>query len=140
MYEALKEHIVPGSTLITDKDPAHRKLVKELQLQNEEYSSKECKRMSDKDNPLTPINHVHSLLQEFLKAHSGFNRDELQDYLNIFSVIYNPPENKLEKIDFLLNKGITSHQTLRYREVFDKDISKFFLTFPALLCKIGMFY
>lgn len=79
MYEALKEHIVPGSTLITDKDPAHRKLVKELQLQNEEYSSKECKRMSDKDNPLTPINHVHSLLQEFLKAHSGFNRDELQD-------------------------------------------------------------
>ena len=125
VYEALKDHIVPGSTLITDKDPAHRRLVKELHLQNKEYNSKECKQMNDKDNPLTPINHVHSLLQKFLRAHSGFNRDELQDYLNIFSVIYNPPENKLEKIDLLLNKAIASHQTLTYRDAFDEDISKF---------------
>ena len=51
VYEVLKDHIVPGFTLITDKDPAHRKLVKELQLQNEEYSSKECKRMSDSITP-----------------------------------------------------------------------------------------
>ena len=56
--------------------------------------------MNDNDNPLTPFNHVQSLLQKFQRAHSGFNRDELQDYLNIFSFIYNPPENKLEKIDF----------------------------------------
>ena len=43
VHKALKYYIVPGSKLFTDKDPTHRKPVKELHLQNKEYNSKECK-------------------------------------------------------------------------------------------------
>ncbi len=58
------------------------------------------------------------MLQKFLRAHSGFNRDELNDYLNLFAFITNPPSDKLEKIDILLNLAFHSAVSLKYREYF----------------------
>ena len=58
------------------------------------------------------------MLQKFLKAHSGFNRDELDDYLNLFVFITNPPMDKLEKIDILLNLAFQSAVSLKYRDYF----------------------
>lgn len=46
------------------------------------------------------------LLKSFLNSHSGFNRDDLQNYLNLFSFIVNAPYNKLEKVKILLDKAI----------------------------------
>lgn len=120
IYEAFKNHISPNSTLITDKHRGHRKLVKELSLNNIEYDSKLLKGIPDEENPLNPINQKHNMLQKFLKAHSGFNRDELDDYLNLFAFITNPPVNKLEKIDILLNLAFQSALSLKYRDYFRK--------------------
>lgn len=60
------------------------------------------------------------MLQKFLKAHSGFNRNELDDYLNLFVFITNPPLSKLEKIDILLNLAFQSALSLKYRDYFRK--------------------
>ena len=47
----------------------------------------------------------------------------MQDYLNILLKIFSLPEHKLKKIDYLLKIVMKTRQTLRYQEVFDKDIS-----------------
>lgn len=118
VYEKFKEHIAEGTKLITDKDVDHRLLVKKLNLVNEEYDSKVAKGMPDDQNHLQPINQLHSLLQKFLRAHSGFKREDLEDYCNLFAFIVNPPENKLEKIEILLKLGFENHKTLKYRDLF----------------------
>ena len=73
-------------------------LVEKLGLVSEEYASEELKGLSDKDNPLDPVNRVHDMLKKFLNAHSGFNRDELEGYLNLFAFNANPPKDPLEKL------------------------------------------
>ena len=123
--DTFESHITPGSTLITDMHRGHRKLVKKLWLKNIEYDAKKLKGVPDKDNPLDPINQKHNMLQKFLKAHSGFNRDELNDYLNLFAFITNPPYDNLEKIDFLLNLAFQSAVSLKYRDYFRKKSSFF---------------
>lgn len=35
----------------------------------------------------------------FLNAHSGFSRDDLQNYLNLYSFVINPPSDHLEKVE-----------------------------------------
>jgi len=120
IYDALKDHIKPGSQLVTDKDPGHRMLVRKLGLKNEEHDSKKIKRLPDNENPLNTVNQMHNLLQKFLRAHSGFKRDDLNDYLNIFAFIVNPPEDQLEKIKKLLELEINTRETLKYRDVFAK--------------------
>lgn len=118
-YESFKHHIVSGSTLIHDNDKAHTKLVKELQLKSNAYDSKEIKLMSDKDNPLNRVNRIHYLLKNFLFAHTGFNRDKLQGYLNLFSFVMNPPTNHLEKLEILLDLAFKNPITLRYRDFYN---------------------
>ncbi len=117
-YMAFKDHILEGSTLIHDKALTHSRLIEELDLISETHYSKE------KGDPLKPINDVHSLYKQFLNSHRGFNRSNLQDYTNLFCFIYNPPYNKLEKIELLLNMAITHKKCLRYRDVFSKNSDK----------------
>ena len=70
---------------------------------------------------LVNINHVHFLLKAFLNAHSGFNRDDLQGYLNLFSFILNPPTDHLEKVAKIFDLGFENPKTLRYRDLFGLD-------------------
>lgn len=114
--DAFSSHISPGSNLIHDKEKGHNKLVKLLNLSEERYDSSELKGVEDSQNPLEPINRQCRLLKQFLNAHSGFNRDDLQDYLNLFTYIMNPPEDPFEKVDFLLNVAIHSDILLKYRD------------------------
>ena len=58
------------------------------------------------------------MLQKFLKAHSGFDRNDLQNYLNLYSFIMNSPTNKLEKIEKLLISAMDNPKSLKYRDVF----------------------
>jgi len=90
--EAFRSHIKPGATLIHDRESAHAKLVRELSLKSVSYASKELKGLSDKENPMNPVNRAHDILKKFLYAHSSFDRDSLQGYLNLFAFITNPPE------------------------------------------------
>jgi hypothetical protein len=117
-YKLFKNHIETGSTLIHDNDNAHKKLVKELQLKSIAYDSRELKLMSDKDNPLNRVNRVHYLLKNFLYAHTSFDRDKIQCYLNLFTFVMNPPANHLEKVEILLDLAFSNPITLRYRDFY----------------------
>lgn len=120
-YDAFKTHIAPQSILIHDKEDAHKKLVRELQLQSHVYAAKDLKGLMDKSNPLDPINDVHDRLKKFLNAHSGFNRKHIQDYLNLFTFVRNPPYDPLEKIEKLLNLAFLKPKMLRYRDQFHSN-------------------
>ena len=114
--DAFASHIKPGSKLIHDLEGSHDRIVKLLSLESEAYNSKEIKVLDDAKNPLNPVNQLCRLAQMFLHSHSGFIRDDIQGYLNIFFVIMNPPENKYEKIEELLELGFQKSVLLRYRD------------------------
>ena len=117
-YETFKEHIAPNSTLVHDKEPAHKKLVTKLALNSISYASKDLKEMLDEDNPLYPVNRAHAILKMFLNAHSGFKREHMQGYLNLFSLVTNPPHEMLEKVELVVNLAFTNPKTLRYRDFY----------------------
>lgn len=113
-WEAFSSHIAPGSLLIHDGDNSHSVLVERLQLKEEVHTSEETKGLKDEDNPLSPVNEIHFFLKRFLNAHSGFNRDELQGYLNFFCFVFRDI-NKFEKVDELMEIAFRKSIFLRYR-------------------------
>ncbi len=117
-YGSFITHIEPGSTLLHDKESAHQKLVRELSLISEEYSSKDLKGLEDFENPLDPVNYIYYLIKRFLYAHSGFDRSPIQSYLNPYAFVINPPSDKLEKVEVLLNLAFENPKLLRYRDMF----------------------
>ena len=119
-FEAFKNHIKLGSILIHDKEKTHKKLVDKLNLKSVCYSSSELKGMADSENPLDPVNRIHCLLKMFLNAHSGFSREDLQNYLNLYSFVINPPADHLEKVEKIINLVFENPKSLKYREQFNK--------------------
>ena len=117
-YDTFKDHIAPGSTLIHDKEKTHKKLVDKLNLKSISYSSAELRGLADSENPLDPVNRIHNLLKMFLNAHSGFSRDDLQNYLNLYSFVINPPSDHLEKVEKIINLVFENPKSLRYRDQF----------------------
>jgi hypothetical protein len=122
-FETFHNHIAPGSTLIHDKEQAHRKLIKGLALQSTVYASEELKGLPDKENPLEPVNRQHALMKHFLNAHAGFLRENLQGYLDLFSYVTNPPYDLAEKVDSLLNLVFHNPKSLRYRDFYQAKSS-----------------
>ncbi|MGB4407807.1 MAG: hypothetical protein WBI82_13170 [Sphaerochaeta sp.] len=55
------------------------------------------------------------MLKLFLNAHSGFIRDDLQDYLNLFCFVMNPPRDKHKKVEKFLLMAVDCHILHRYR-------------------------
>ena len=119
-FETFKDHILPGSELIHDKESTHKKLVDELSLKSKVYASKDLKGLADSENPLDPVNRIHSLLKMFLNAHSGFNRDDLQGYLDLYSFVINPPSEPLEKVERIIEIAFNRPKSLKYRDQFHK--------------------
>jgi hypothetical protein len=117
-YESFKDHIAVGSILIHDKENAHKKLVRELQLESITYDSRKIKLLSDKENPLNRVNRIHNLIKIFLYAHRSFVRDRTQGYLNLFAFAMNPPANHLEKVEILLDLAFRNPKSLRYRDFY----------------------
>lgn len=120
-YNSFVNHIAPHSTLVHDKESTHKKLVKELSLVSESYSSNELKELEDFENPLDPVNHLHYLIKRFLYEHSGFNRAEIQGYLNLYSFVLNPPYDKLEKVEKLLDLAFQNPKLLRFRDRYTEN-------------------
>lgn len=118
--ETFKKHIEKDSILIHDDEKAHTDLVKELNLKSESYNSSYLKTLDDNENPLRPINHQCDLIRQFLNAHSGFDREDLQDYLNLYCFMNSKPRNKLEKVYILLELALATKMTLQYRELFNQ--------------------
>jgi transposase-like protein len=124
-FELFGSHIEPGSTLIHDKESAHKKLVEQLSLQSVVYASSDLKGLADEDNPMNPVNQVHHILKKFLNAHSGFLRSDLQNYLNLFAFVSNPPVDLLQKVEQVVNLAFQFPKLLRYRDFFpsNKELS-----------------
>jgi hypothetical protein len=120
---AFGEHIARGSLLVHDMEKAHRKLVTGLDLSEEVYNAKLLTKLDDADNPLGKVNHLCFLLKRFLDSHSGFDRDDLNGYLNVFSIMMNPPESKMEKAEMVLNRAMANPKTLRFREFYSQKPS-----------------
>lgn len=86
-----------------------------MNLKSVSYSSADLKGLADSENPLDPVNRIHCLLKMFLNAHSGFNRDELQNYLNLYSFVINSPSDHLEKVEKIINLVFENPKSLKYR-------------------------
>jgi len=116
VHELFSSHIKPGSKIVHDMERAHEMLIQKLGLKSEAYNSRNLKNLPDSENPLNPVNELCRLLQMFLHSHSGFIRDDIQGYLNLFSVLMNPPENKYQKVEKLLKCAIDNPILLRDKE------------------------
>ena len=52
-------------------------------------------------------------------SHSSINRDNIQGYLDLFSVAMNAPKDKLEKADLVLDGAMRCPKTLNFREFYN---------------------
>ena len=111
-------HLEKGLTLVHDKENAHNAVVRDRKLVSEAHDSRVIKRLPDDENPLWKVNRLCFLLRLFLDGHSGFDRTNFDGWLDLFSVMMNPPEDRLEKAAMVLDRAMTSPNTLRYREYY----------------------
>ena len=75
--------------------------------------------LPDSQNPLREVNRPCFLVKLFLGSHSGFRRESMQGYLDVFSVIMNPPEEKMEKAATVLDLAMRNPKTLRFRKLYE---------------------
>ena len=64
------------------------------------------------------MNRLHFLLKSFLGRHKGFDRLDLKGWLDLFSVLANPPEGAMAKAAMVLDRSMASPKTLRYRDFY----------------------
>ena len=110
--------IYQHAAILHDKEKSHRALVRELGLASVEYDSRRLKSLPDRENPLADVNRLHFLLKSFLDAHKGFDRADLKGWLDLFSVIANPPSGAMEKAAMVLGRAMECPGTLRYRDFY----------------------
>ena len=113
---AYGKHIKEGSTIIHDKEKSHNVLVNKLNLVSKAYSSEELKDLKDKDNPLKPVNDLHMLAKRFIRQHGSYNRDDLQDWMNLLWFILNKPNDKYAKVLKFIELAINTPTRVKYRE------------------------
>lgn len=89
--------------------------------------------MKDEDNPLYPVNHLHLLLKRFMKEHGGYDREHLQDWMNLFWFIMNEPKDRYDKVLKFIRLAIISPKRVKYREVMPKNMIKG--RFSSPMCK-----
>ena len=125
IFRTLDGHIKNGSMLIHDGENSHRILIETFGLTEEVYTTKATHNLSDDDNPMEPINAVHRSLKRFVRQHPAYDRDDLQEWLNLFWFIYTnrgiPVDDKVKKF---LQMAILTHKVIRFREVFAKKADK----------------
>lgn len=119
-WDALGNVIEPGSHLIHDEEKSHGILIEKLKLTSTTHSSESTKGLNDSKNPLNPINRIHYLIRRFMNNHGGYNRDNLQDWMNLIWFIIAPPTNVYMKIGNFIKIAISSPQRVKYRDVMRK--------------------
>ncbi len=122
-WEAYGSHIKENSHLIHDDEHSHGILVDKLHLTESVYPTSETKQLKDEENPMDPINDLHSLIRTFMREHGGFSRDDIQDWMNLIWFILTPPRNRYEKVRKFMDLALSAPQKVRYREVMYKKVS-----------------
>jgi hypothetical protein len=98
---------------------SHSVLVERLSLTSVEYDARKISRMPDRDNPLREVNRLCFPLETFLNSHSGFDRDDLPGWLDLFHVMMNEPADKMEKAAKVLDRAMRVPKTLSFREFYN---------------------
>lgn len=119
-WNAYGDVIQKGSHLIHDEERSHGVLIRNLSLTSEVYSTKYTKGLSDKDNPLDPINNIHYLIKRFMREHGGFERESLQDWMNLIWFILSKPNDVYLKIEKFIKLAISTSHRVKYRDVMSK--------------------
>ena len=121
LAKAMSPHIKPSSTIVDDKEKAHRALAESLGLTRESYSSAELKGMDDEHNPMNEINTVHRLFKKFMSHHGSYDRSDLQSWCNLFAFIFAHHGNVAEMVRDFLKLAICTKKVLRFRNVMKKN-------------------
>lgn len=106
-----------------DLENAHKMLVRKLRLVSESYNSKEMCKLPDEESPLGKVNRLCFLLKEFLDGYNDFDRGDMDSWLDLFFVIMNPPESKMEKVAMILDRAMSNPKTLRYMDYYRQSPS-----------------
>lgn len=121
VWRCYGKHIKEESTLIHDGEPSHNELIDRLCLKSIVYKSEELKGLRDDKNPLFPINNLHSLLKRFMRSHGSYNREDLQDWLNLFYFIVNGPKDKNDKVQLFIELAVKNRKLVRFRDNMKKS-------------------
>lgn len=116
-WDAYGTHIAAGSALIHDGEYSHLILIESLDLKSEVHATEETEGMPDDKNSLRQINEVHRLMKRFFREHDGYDREHLQDWLNLLWFIMNGPEDKYDKVLSFMKLAVSSPKRVRYRDV-----------------------
>lgn len=119
-WKTFGSHIKEGSHLIHDGEKSHGILIRKLNLTSEVYCTEDTKDKEDKENPLDPINDIHDLAKRFMKAHGGYDRENLQSWMNLVWFILSKPYNRYEKIEKFINLALISPKKVKFRDVMMK--------------------
>lgn len=103
-------HIESGSTIIHDDENTHEVLVRTLELNSIVHPTSETKGLPDEENPLNKVNELHRLLKTFMKSHGGYDRENMQEWLNLFWFIMNDPKDRYDKVLKFVKIAILSPQ------------------------------
>lgn len=114
-------HIEKKSHLIHDEEKSHKVLVDKLTLESESYSTLWLKGKKDDEKPLRPINHQCDLIRQFLNTHSGFNREDLQGYLDLYCFMNSGHKDKLKKVEEFITLAMNTDVSLKYRDFFKES-------------------
>ena len=101
IYNSLKDHIIPGSTVVHDGEAAHNMLVKKLNLISEVYKADTGSKEYLENMAL--INNMCSWLKRYIYRFIGMRMTNLQSYLNWFVYLFRVKSNtdrwpKMERI------------------------------------------
>ena len=122
-WDAYGGHIERGPGLVHDMENAHSILVDRLGPGGVAYRSADPGGLDDAHDPLRRANHTHFLLRESVRRHSGLGRDRIDDWPDLFSVIVNPPPDRLERVAMAPGRAMSLPISLPYRGYYERDSS-----------------
>lgn len=119
-WRTFKDHIMPGSIIVHDGENSHSVLIERLHLKSEVHTTKETKGLPDRKNPMDRVNNIHYLLKRFMKEHGGYDREHIQDWMNIAFFALSSAENVYLRIQEFFELAVKHRKTIRYREYYSK--------------------
>ena len=125
--------------IVDDGEKSHASLCRKLNSERESHPGSTTKGLPDGRNPLDPVNEVHRFFKRFMRNHGGYKRDEIQDWCNLFSFIWNHHGKLPEMVYDVMQLVLKYKKILRYRELFlTKSHRK--TDFPSPMCKSGFLF
>ena len=120
ILKAYGKRIAECSTLVHDGEKGHNAVIDALALKSEVHTSAETHGMKDEGSPLDTINDLHDKMEKFMRAHSGYDRASLQDWMNLFWLLTNGPRDKMDKVKWFLEMAFSKKLRIKYRDRFGK--------------------